>query len=56
MSAPSSDSGDRGPDISELVRFIAQNLVDKPDDVHIALVAERPASVYELEVAESDLG
>jgi predicted RNA-binding protein YlqC (UPF0109 family) len=52
----SSDTGDRGPDISELVRFIAKNLVDKPDEVHIALVEERQASVYELEVAESDLG
>lgn len=47
---------DRGPDIAELVRFIAKNLVDKPDEVHIALVEERQASVYELEVAESDLG
>ncbi len=45
-----------GPDIAELVRFIAKNLVDKPDEVHIALVEERQASVYELEVAESDLG
>lgn len=44
------------PDIAELVRFIAKNLVDKPDEVHIALVEERQASVYELEVAESDLG
>lgn len=45
-----------GPDIAELVRFIAKNLVDKPDEVHIALVEERQASVYELEVAETDLG
>jgi predicted RNA-binding protein YlqC (UPF0109 family) len=44
------------PDIAELVRFIAKNLVDKPDEVHIALVEERQASVYELEVAETDLG
>ena len=51
--APESSSG---PDIAELVRFIAKNLVDKPDEVHIALVEERQASVYELEVAESDLG
>jgi len=51
-----SSAGDRGPDIAELVRFIAKNLVDKPDEVHIALVEERQASVYELEVAESDLG
>ncbi len=50
------EAADRGPDIAELVRFIAKNLVDKPDEVHIALVEERQASVYELEVAESDLG
>lgn len=43
-------------DIAELVRFIAHNLVDKADEVHVALVEERQASVYELEVAETDLG
>ena len=44
------------PDIAELVRFLAKNLVDAPDEVHVALVEERTASVYELEIAESDLG
>jgi len=44
------------PDIADLVRFIATSLVDRPDEVHVALVEERQASVYELEVAESDLG
>ena len=44
------------PDIAELIRFLAKNLVDKTDEVHVALVEERTASVYELEVAESDLG
>jgi len=43
-------------DIAELVRYLAKNLVDAPDEVHVALVEERTASVYELEVAESDLG
>ena len=43
-------------DIADLVRYIAKGLVDKPDEVHVALVDERQASVYELEVAESDLG
>lgn len=49
---------DDGPalDIADLVRFIAKGLVDKPDEVHVALIEERQASVYELEVAESDLG
>ena len=44
------------PDIAELIRFLAKNLVDKNEEVHVALVEERTASVYELEVAESDLG
>ena len=43
-------------DIADLVGYIAKGLVDKPDEVHVALVEERQASVYELEVAESDLG
>ena len=43
-------------DLADLIRFLAKNLVDKPDEVHVALVEERTASVYELEVAESDLG
>ena len=43
-------------DIGELVRFLAVNLVDRRDEVRVALVEERSASVYELEVAEDDLG
>jgi predicted RNA-binding protein YlqC (UPF0109 family) len=43
-------------DIGELVRFLAVNLVDRPDEVRVALVEERSASVFELEVAEDDLG
>jgi len=44
------------PDLADLVRFLAVNLVDRPDEVHVALIEERAAHVYELEVAESDLG
>jgi predicted RNA-binding protein YlqC (UPF0109 family) len=43
-------------DIGELVRFVAVNLVDRSDEVHVDLVEERAANVYELEVAEDDLG
>ena len=63
------DRGDRGgdreasngptvecPDVAELIRFLSVNLVDKPDEVRVELVEERQANVYELEVAESDLG
>jgi predicted RNA-binding protein YlqC (UPF0109 family) len=44
------------PDIAELVRYLAVSLVDRPDEVHVALIEERAANVYELEVAEDDLG
>ena len=44
------------PDVAELIRYMAVNLVDKPDEVRVELVEERQANVYELEVAESDLG
>lgn len=44
------------PDVAELIRYMAVSLVDKPDEVRVELVEERQANVYELEVAESDLG
>jgi len=44
------------PDLAELIRYMAVNLVDKPDEVRVELVEERNANVYELEVAETDLG
>ncbi|MBL9016387.1 MAG: KH domain-containing protein [Myxococcales bacterium] len=60
------ERGDRGPrgdrpqavspDVAELIRYMAVNLVDKPDEVRVELVEERQANVYELEVAEADLG
>jgi hypothetical protein len=43
-------------DIGELIRYLAENLVDHPDQVHVTLVEERNADVYELEVDEEDLG
>jgi len=43
-------------DISELLRFISSNLVDQPDEVKVELVKERDADVYEIDVAEDDLG
>ncbi|HEY4059591.1 MAG TPA: KH domain-containing protein [Kofleriaceae bacterium] len=56
--------GDRGPprnravspDVAELIRYMAVNLVDKADEVRVELVEERQANVYELEVSEADLG
>jgi predicted RNA-binding protein YlqC (UPF0109 family) len=43
-------------DISELIRYVAVSLVDRTDEVRVQLVEERTANVYELEVAEDDLG
>ena len=50
------DGADRSPDLAELIRYLAVNLVDRPDEVRVELVEERSANVYELEVAEADLG
>jgi predicted RNA-binding protein YlqC (UPF0109 family) len=64
------DRGDRGgdrdrdrggphvecPDVAELIRYMAVNLVERSDEVRVELVEERNANVYELEVAEADLG
>lgn len=43
-------------DLCELIRYVAKSLVDEPDEVHVTLVEERYANVYELEVEEEDLG
>jgi predicted RNA-binding protein YlqC (UPF0109 family) len=51
-----SDGPERAPDLAELIRYLAVNLVDRPDEVRVELVEERSANVYELEVAEIDLG
>jgi predicted RNA-binding protein YlqC (UPF0109 family) len=50
------NDGGNNADLAELIRYIAVNLVDKPDEVRVELVEERTANVYELEVAEADLG
>ena len=50
------DGPDRSPDLAELIRYLAVNLVDRPDEVRVELVEDRSANVYELEVAEADLG
>ena len=43
-------------DISELIRFVVDGLVQVHDEVHVDLVRERNADVYELEVSDKDLG
>lgn len=40
----------------ELVLFLARALVDEPDEVEVQVVEEKRAVVFELTVAEDDLG
>jgi predicted RNA-binding protein YlqC (UPF0109 family) len=42
--------------LKELVRFIAQSLVDQPDAVEVFESDEDGTTVLELEVAQEDLG
>jgi len=44
------------PDLHALITFVTRGLVDEPDEVHVELVEERNANVYEIEVADGDLG
>lgn len=44
------------PDLIELITYLAKGLVDRSDEVDVELVEERNANVYEIEVAEEDLG
>ena len=64
-----SDVGDKGggqpagragqaiePALRDLVDFLARGLVDHPEQVEVEEVEEPDALVYELKVAEEDLG
>ncbi len=42
--------------MSELIRYIAQNLVDHPDQVRVDIRDEDESFTYELRVAQEDLG
>jgi uncharacterized protein len=42
--------------MKELVKFIAQALVDKPDEVQVNEIEGEQTSVIELKVAKEDLG
>ena len=44
------------PGLQDLVKFLAQQLVDRPDEVIVEEMEEDGASVFELTVAEEDLG
>jgi uncharacterized protein len=42
--------------MKELIKFIAQSLVDSPDQVEVSEVLGEQTSVIELRVAKEDLG
>jgi len=42
--------------MKELLLYIAQNLVDKPDEVTVTEREEKDETVYELRVAPGDMG
>jgi predicted RNA-binding protein YlqC (UPF0109 family) len=44
------------PELQELVKFLALSLVDAPDEVIVEEMEEEGAAVFELTVAEEDLG
>ena len=44
------------PDLKGLVEYLSRALVDEPDQVDVKVVQGDRTTVYELRVAESDLG
>lgn len=44
------------PELQELLKFLAVSLVDAPDEVLVEEMEEEGAAVFELTVAEEDLG
>jgi predicted RNA-binding protein YlqC (UPF0109 family) len=48
--------GEKAPPLRELVLYLARALVEHPDQVVVDEIQEPDAVVYELKVAESDLG
>jgi predicted RNA-binding protein YlqC (UPF0109 family) len=52
----SGGGGDKAPPLRELILYLARALVEHPDEVAVEEINEPDAVVYELKVAESDLG
>lgn len=44
------------PSLRELVDYLARGLVDRPEEVEVEEIEEADALVFELKVAEEDLG
>lgn len=54
--SPSLGGDNQPPPLRELVLFLARALVEHPDQVVVDEIQEPDALVFELKVAESDLG
>lgn len=54
--SPSAAPSDKSPDLRELVLYLARALVEHPDEVAVDEIDEPDATVFELKVAETDLG
>ena len=54
--APSAGASETAPPLRELVLYLARALVEHPDEVAVEEIEEPDATVFELKVAESDLG
>jgi uncharacterized protein len=54
--SPSSSAAEKAPALRELILYLARALVEHPDQVAVEEVEESDATVFELKVAESDLG
>ena len=44
------------PSLRELINYLARGLVDHPEEVEVEEIEEADALVFELKVAEDDLG
>ena len=43
-------------ELEELIKFVTVSLVSSPDDVRVELVEEKNQDVYEVDVADNDIG
>ncbi len=54
--SPSVEGSEKAPPLRELVIYLARALVEHPDQVVVEEIEETDAIVFELKVAETDLG
>lgn len=52
----SEGGSEQAPPLRELVLYLARALVEHPDEVAVEQIEEPEGTVFELKVAESDLG